>query len=123
MIRKQSEIKKNRKEIKKEFLKALKKYEGCIAAASKEVGISRMTVYNWMKEDEKFEKEVYQIKEECDEKMREFAEQLLYQKIKEGDKTCLIFFLKTRHPKFSVKHEIRGHLTYEKAPDEIELDI
>ncbi len=95
------------REKKKMFLKILEKTAGNISASCKQVGINRQTYYNWLNKDKKFKQEVDSIQEG----LIDFAESMLMKKIKDGDTTSLIFFLKTKgkhrgwSEKLEVKHE------------------
>ena len=81
------------KPTKKEiFLKALEANLGHITKACKAANIHRRTYYSWIDKDDEF-------REECDnvsESLLDLAENKLLSKIKEGDNTCIIFFLKTK---------------------------
>lgn len=76
----------------KKFLEALENSAGIVSTACKKMKISRQTYYNWKKKNEKFAEGVEEIKEG----VIDFAESMLLQKIKEGDTTSIIFFLKTK---------------------------
>jgi hypothetical protein len=80
---------KKRKEI---FLEVFRNNAVNISSACKKAGIYRNTFYLWCKKDSKFKEQVDDIKEE----LIDFAESQLMEKIKSGDTTSLIFFLKTK---------------------------
>ena len=63
-----------------------------ISVCCKKVGISRQTFYQWSKEDEEFKLEVQNVQEE----LLDFAESVLFKKVREGSTAELIFFLKTK---------------------------
>lgn len=63
-----------------------------ISVCCKKVGISRQTFYQWGKEDEEFKLEVQNVQEE----LLDFAESVLFKKVREGSTAELIFFLKTK---------------------------
>jgi len=93
--------------VKKELMiEALKKNMGIISSACEEVGISRQTHYNWLKDDEVYRKDA----EEILEYTLDYVENKLLEKIKEGDNTAIIFYLKTKGKK-------RGYI--ERAEQEI----
>ena len=85
----QNTPKPNKKEL---FLKALGSNLGHITDACKSANIHRRTYYSWIEKDKDF-------KQSCDDVQESFldlAESKLLEKIKEGDNTCIIFFLKTK---------------------------
>ena len=77
---------------KKALLDALEKSMGVVTLACKSIDIARSTYYEWYKNDEDFKTKV----DELQEVALDFAESKLYQLISEGDKTCVIFHLKTK---------------------------
>lgn len=117
--------KKERKQTKKELKDLIKSSLGNITAACQKAGISRGTYYNWRKQDKEWAQEIDEIKNEADERMNDLAEGKLYTKVREGDNTCLIFYLKTRHPKYKRKSEVevKGRLetSVELSEEEKEL--
>lgn len=77
------------------MIEALKKSLGVVSSACEEVGISRRTHYNWLNDDEEYKRKIEEIDDYC----IDFAESALFKKIKEGDNTAIIFFLKTKGKK------------------------
>lgn len=98
---------------KKAMIEALEKSLGIVAEACREVGISRKTHYQWLKEDEEYSEMV----EEISESALDFAESKLFERIngvliagngktdQEREENCyrvppsdtaLIFYLKTK---------------------------
>lgn len=77
---------------KKALLEALEKSMGVVTPACKSVGIARSTYYEWYNNDADFKVKVNDLQEVA----LDFAESKLYQLISEGDKTCVIFHLKTK---------------------------
>ncbi len=77
---------------KKIFLEALEKSHGVITPALLTAKIVRTTYHNWLNNDIKFKDAV----EEVNINAVSFVESKLYQLIDEGDKTAVIFYLKTR---------------------------
>jgi len=65
---------------------------GNVSAAVKQTGIGRTTHYKWYHEDENYKQAV----DELDTVTLDFVEDKLLKKIKNGDRTCIIFFLKTK---------------------------
>lgn len=84
--------KRDNTKLKENFLKAFEASAGNVSIACKKANVSRETFYQWCKKDKKFNKSVEDIKEG----LLDFAESILMKKIKEGDNTCIIFFLKTK---------------------------
>ena len=91
---------KKRNEITKELQKsalidALEASLGIVSTAVKLVGIHRATFYEWIKNDPEFKQAVDDITENA----LDFAETALHSKIRGGDTTAIIFFLKTKGKK------------------------
>lgn len=77
------------KQLKENFLEALKKSGGVVTPASNAVGISRQTYYNWRQEDPEFAAA-------CDETLElalDLAESALLRNIQAGDTKAIKFFL------------------------------
>ena len=87
--------KKSMKKKQQEYLKILKKCAGLVSHACEKYGIDRQTHYNWMKKYEWFADEVKAIQEG----MIDFAESKLYENIKKGDNTSILFYLKCKAKK------------------------
>jgi hypothetical protein len=102
----------NREVSKAELLKALEVNLGNVTDACKYTGISRMTHYLWMREDENYRAQV----ESIDDIILDFAEKQLYTQISENNTTATIFFLKTKgkHRGYVEKTEIDNRVTIEK---------
>jgi hypothetical protein len=77
---------------KKAWIEALEKCLGNVTMASKMLNMSRNTHYTWMNEDEDYRNEVNSL----DDLVLDFAESQLHKKIKNGDTTAIIFFMKTK---------------------------
>lgn len=88
----------------KDFLILLEKSASNVSAACKKMGISRQTHYEWLDKSDTYKKEV----ENLQDSLIDFAETKLMEKIKEGDTTANIFFLKTKakHRGYSERTEI-----------------
>ena len=80
------------KKKKELFLEMFKKSGGNISESCKKINISRETFYRWCRTNKKFKKQVEELKES----LIDFAESVLMKKIKDGDTTSIIFFLKTK---------------------------
>jgi hypothetical protein len=112
--------------LKKELVDTLKETRGNVLAACSRVGLPRRTFYNWKNEDSKWSKNIGEILEEERENMVDFAEGKLFELIGSGDKTAIIFYLKTMgeryHPRQAV--ELSGTLeTNNKLSEEDKKDI
>lgn len=100
-----------KKESKKEdFVKFYESSACNVSVTCKRVGISRNTFYEWLKTDDKFEAK---IKEE-EEGLLDYAETMLFKKIKEGSTAELIFFLKTKGRKRGYVERHDHSVTMEK---------
>lgn len=77
------------------MIEALEKSLGVVTAACKQVGIDRTTHYRWLEEDEEYKTEVLSIGDIA----LDFAESRLHGRIKDGDTTSIIFYLKTKGKK------------------------
>jgi hypothetical protein len=82
---------------KKAMVEALQASLGIVTTAlnvctEKGVAVSRTQFYQWMKDDPAFVEQVNQVKE----MQLDFAESQLLKKVKLGDATCTIFYLKTQ---------------------------
>ena len=88
------------------FLEALEKSLGNITLASQMTGISRRTFYNWLRDDEEFKQAV----DDITEIQIDFVESKLLERIKQGDTTAIIFYLKTRakHRGYVERMEIKS---------------
>lgn len=80
---------------KKAFIEALKMSLGIVTKACEATGIPRRTFYSWRATDEKFEQAVQEINEIA----LDFVETQLFNKIKKGDTTGIIFYLKCKGKK------------------------
>ena len=90
----------------KELTKALQKTHGNIAAAAREVGCSRNTLKRYI---EKYPT-IAEVFEEERETLIDFAENQLFQQVKEGNITAIIFTLKTigKHRGYVERQEVTG---------------
>ncbi len=81
----------NKEITKAMYLEKLIEMDGVNEAARKALGLSYNVYYNWRKTDPSFDAAV----KEAMQKQVEFVENKFMQKIKEGNVSCLIFYLKT----------------------------
>lgn len=77
---------------KNAMLQALQSSLGVVSTACKNVGISRQTHYEWMKEDIDYSSSV----KDLENVTLDFAESKLHELIYEGNVASVIFFLKTK---------------------------
>lgn len=75
-----------------EYAKAYLKNTTNISATCKALGISRQTWYNYIDDNPSFGV----MLSDAEESLLDLSESKLFQHINEGDKTCLIFYLKTK---------------------------
>lgn len=107
--------------LKAEMLRAMEASLCNISEAAAAVGIGRCAYYEWLKADEDFARSI----ENLQEAQIDFAESCLLERIKSGDTTAIIFYLKTRGKKrgYSEKLEIEARLTpFEQLMIETEDD-
>ena len=91
---------------KKNILEALEKSLGVVTTACREIELQRSTFYKWMKEDEEFSNKVREIQDVA----IDTVESALFKRIKEGDTTAMIFYLKTKAKKrgYVERQEVTG---------------
>lgn len=77
---------------KKAMLEALKASLGIVSEAAEACGVCRQHHYTWMKDDPEYREQVEAIVDMA----IDFAESALKRKIKDGDTTAIIFYLKTK---------------------------
>jgi hypothetical protein len=80
---------------KSQMIEALTEANGVVTTAINAVQLHRSTFYKWMKEDEAFKKEVDDIRESA----LDYVESKMFERIKNGSDTMIIFFLKTQGKK------------------------
>jgi hypothetical protein len=68
-----------------------------ISIACSRVGISRNSVYRWMKEDEEFKKQLNYYLDFGRRSVNDLAESVIIKKINNGDIDCSKFWLKNKH--------------------------
>jgi len=80
---------------KEQLLQALTKSLGIVSTACLSVGVSRTTYYKYYNDDEQFKSQVDDISDIA----IDFAESQLFELIKGGNITAVIFYLKTKGKK------------------------
>ena len=83
---------KKRQQTAARIIEAIRESSGLLTLAAKKAGIHYQTVWQYTQDFP----EVKQAMVEAKERMLDFAEGKLYEKIKEGDNTAIIFYLKTQ---------------------------
>jgi len=91
---------------KKAVIEALEKSLGVVTTACKLVGIGRTTFYQWLKEDQEFAEKVTDIENIA----LDFVESKLFENVKDGNTSEIIFYLKTKGKKrgYIERQEITG---------------
>lgn len=91
---------------KKRMIDALRETLGVITPALETAEISHSAFYSWMDKDQEFKEEVERLEME----QLDTAEHALLKKIKAGDVTSIIFYLKTKGKKrgYVERQEITG---------------
>jgi len=80
---------------KEQLLEALTKSLGIVSTACLSVGVSRTTYYKYYNDDEQFKSQVDDISDIA----IDFAESKLFDLMREGNPTAIIFYLKTKGKK------------------------
>lgn len=75
-----------------EVAKALRESKGFVSVAARRLGVSEITVRNYMARSA----ECRLAREEAREEMKDYAEGRLFSRIQKDDTTAIIFFLKTQ---------------------------
>lgn len=103
---------------KKAIIEALEKSLGVVTTACKIVGVGRTTFYGWMKEDEVFAERVEDIQNIA----LDFVESKLFENIKDGKTSEMIFYLKTKGKNrgYVERQEITGA---DGMPTKFEIEI
>ena len=83
---------KKREETCARIIKAIGECNGLLTLAAKKAGVGHSTMNRYVQDFPSVKKAVHNAKET----MLDFAEGKLYSKIKDGDNTAIIFYLKTQ---------------------------
>lgn len=84
---------------KKELIESMEKCHGIVSDACKSVGVSRVTYYEYYKNDAQFKESV----DEIESSVLDYVEGKLFKLIEKGDVASTLFYLKT-------KGKIRGYI-------------
>lgn len=87
------------------FLQAVST-ELTVTASCKKMGISRMTVYRWMKDDKSFEKKAREAKLDCIRELNDTCEGSLMKKIHADDMNAIKFWLRYHHEDYKQSYVI-----------------
>ena len=104
-------------ETKEEFLDKLRNGNN-IQSACQAVHVSRQTVYRWQNENEKFRLKVEEAQAEGDAFLNDYVENKAKKLIQNDDPKMIRFFLETRHPKYSNRHD--SHEYVKQLEEEVE---
>ena len=83
---------KKREDTAARIIKALQESSGLLTLAARKAGVSYPTINRYVHDFPSVKQAVI----EAHEKMLDFTESKLYEKIKSGDNACIIFYLKTQ---------------------------
>ncbi len=81
-----------------------------VQAACERVGIARATFYRWKKDDRNFAEAVEQAVNDGTALMNDLAESQLLSCIKDREFSAIAFWLKSRHPAYATKLEVKAKL-------------
>lgn len=104
---------------KKKILECLENSLGVVSTACREAGLARSTFYEWCK-DEEFKSLVDEIQELA----IDTVESALFKRIKEGDTTAMIFYLKTKGKKrgYVERQEIAARVSSTSKPSWFDVE-
>lgn len=99
-------VSKKREHTAERIIEAIRKSQGLLTLASKSSGIGYRTIVQYVADFPS----VKEAAIEARERMIDFAESKLYQNIKSGDNTAIIFYLKTqaKHRGYIERAEVSG---------------
>lgn len=121
MSRKDS-IKARQNALKTAFIEQLKRTP-VIEQACQKVGLSRATVYRWIKEKKSFEKEMDAALAEGRTFMCDIAETQLFSLIGSQEFKAIAMYLKTHSPRYGEKIEVKGLAVEESLTPEEKRQI
>lgn len=103
---------------KETYIKTLEQCFGNMSKACLIVGVSRTTIYNWMRDDKEFKDRI----ENIGEYIIDTVENHLFDQIKDGSTAATIFYLKTKakHRGYVEKQEV-DHTTQGEKMNVISL--
>lgn len=83
-----------------------------VEVACKQTGVGRSTYYRWRKDDEEFAEAADNAIEQSTGVINDMAESQLIKAIKNNNMTGIMFWLKSRHPRYRTKVEMQGTLAH-----------
>jgi len=98
---------------KVEFLSEYQRLLGIITATCQKVGINRSTYYDWIDQDEEFKKAV----EKLSIQQRGDVEDRLVKAIAADNIAAIIFYLKSKHPEYKPKMDVKATYNQEEMDD------
>lgn len=108
-------IKIRQNKLKEAFLDQLKRTP-TIETACQKVGVSRATVYRWIKERKTFEKKVDEALNEGRTFMSDIAENQLFSLIGDKKIEAIRLYLSTHNPRYGNKLELSGTVSSRDEP-------
>lgn len=108
-------IKSRQDKLKEVFLEQLKRTP-TIETACQKVTIARSTVYRWIRENKKFEKQVDDSLTEGRTFMSDIAENQLFSLIGEKKIEAIRLYLSTHNPRYGNKLELSGMVSTKTEP-------
>jgi hypothetical protein len=108
-------IKSRQDKLKEAFLEQLKRTP-TIETACQKVTIARSTVYRWIRENKKFEKQVDDSLNEGRTFMSDIAENQLFSLIGEKKIEAIRLYLSTHNPRYGNKLELSGMVSTKTEP-------
>ncbi len=108
-------IKIRQNKLKEAFLDQLKRTP-TIETACQKVGVSRATVYRWIKESKKFEQQVDESLIEGRTFMSDIAENQLFSLIGDKKIEAIRLYLSTHNARYGNKLELSGNLSTKNKP-------
>ena len=98
---------------KAEFLKEYPDLLGIITATCQKVGISRQAYYDWIADDKDFKEAV----EKLSIQQRGDVEDRLVKAIAKDNIAAIIFYLKSKHPDYKPKMDVKATYNQEEMDD------
>ncbi len=83
-----------------------------VEVACKQTGVGRSTYYRWCKDDEEFAEACDDAIEQSTGVINDMAESQLIKAIKNNNMTGIMFWLKSRHPRYRTKVEMQGSINH-----------
>jgi len=94
-----------------------------IQIVCQQTGIGRATYYRWRKNDKEFAKTADIAIEEGNKLINDMAESQIISGIQEKDMRAIIFWLRSHHPVYANRIEIRGHIRHAEELTSVEKKL